>query len=176
MTAEPNDALTRHLLASLQEFGCKLKLPPMPMTLYYPAATLARLAGVTPDALPEALDRYAAAIAEPYGALSWHWEPDGRCALCLPAGLAEAAAHLPENPFLTALVELCGTPGATAEDAFRLFGRFGVPLRKTMPPGGEFDEMLWFASGEPDRFRYCFRREGGQLSYHRFEPEDLPEG
>jgi len=161
----------------LKEAQIKLGFAPSTVKLYYTITSLAALTGCTAS---NANDVAAALCAEEgftatqLGTLCFQPHED-RVEVTIPQdGVRYVHEQVEASPFLQALIGMfAGHHHHGMAQVIELFDRQQSPyVYRQMPPGSEFDSLLYFCNGQPDGYCYFFKEEMGHLSYHRFRPED----
>lgn len=161
----------------LKEAQIKLGFGPSTVKLYYTPASLCALTGAQAadgPILAHQLTEAAAHAPASLGSVTFQPHQD-RVEVTIPeAGVRYVHEQVEASPFLRALIGLfAGHHHASMEEVIALFAAQQVPyVCRTMPQGAEFDQVLFFPSGQPDGYCYFFKEEMGHLSYHRFRPED----
>ena len=70
-------------------------------------------------------------------------------------------------------VTLVRTPDCTIEQVRALFLETSPKVHfEKIPDNEEFEYLIYFEDASIDPYYYCFNKEFGMLSYHRFLPED----
>lgn len=91
-----------------------------------------------------------------------------------PQGARYVRDCVPDPPFLKELIHAFSHDHAlTIEEIKACFEKFSDSyVCKEMPPGSEFDYVLYFEDADIDAYRYCVKMEMGHTVYHRFTPAD----
>lgn len=166
-------ALRRNLTGMLQEVLAKLGYADTPVTLYYPADSLARVLGVPAEeaALTEALTAFAAYAEADFGSVTFRGR-NGRWGVTVSGkGLRYVRDNEPPSAFLKEFLAAVSRHGVTVDEVAAVFARYGRPVL-TPIESPEFDVLLTFENGTPDAWCYCLKQEGHHLTYHRFSAAD----
>lgn len=91
-----------------------------------------------------------------------------------PQGARYVRECVPDPPFLKEFIHMFSHSHAlTIEEVKACFEKFSDSyVCKEMPPGSEFDYVLYFEDVYIDAYRYCVKMEMGYTVYHRFTPAD----
>lgn len=167
-------SLKESLRDAVEEAQLKLGYRREAMRLYYPLSSLCALTGIKTDAagMEAVLRRFAEEEQNLFGEIAVSRQGDRFCLTVPPEGAQRIHEQADAQGFLAQLLAAVSRPGAHLADALAVFSRFsdGVVVRAMR--GEEFDTLVYFARGEPNAYRYCFKQEPCHLIYHRFTPED----
>lgn len=177
ITQKNREKLIQNIVDQVKEAEIKLGYSKGVVRLYYPPESLAGQMELPPmeaDALAEALERSGEFADTPLGGLRFAVK-QGRIEVTVPSEGAEYVhVHVPEPPFLRALIEFFRAHHhSTLEEIRALFERFSPDyVCEQMPEGGDFQYLLYFPDGVVDSHYYCITDEMGHMTYHRFTKED----
>lgn len=96
-----------------------------------------------------------------------------RFCFTIPEKGAEYVHQLPlHNQFLPDLLTVVSSHGSTMDDIIKTFRKYPYSICVRTASGEEFDYLIYFENHPDDNYRYCFKDEGGHITYHRFTVED----
>lgn len=168
-------ALEKNIMDSVSESILKLGFAPLPVTLYFPIDALCTLLeeNIGSDMMSAVLKMFSYQVRDRLGEVKCDLAKDGRYAITVPPeGVRYVHDHSSQTDFTSALVRLMEEPDADIMEIISLFRAYGETcVRRT--DGEDMDYVLYFRSGEPDDYRYCFHEEMGRMIYHRFTPAEF---
>ena len=88
------------------------------------------------------------------------------------AGVEYVHENMAENEFICGLVKLVSGHGCTIEKIREYFLSYNNDIHYEKTKNGEFDYLLYFNNGIPDKYYYCFTVEECHVIYHRFLKHD----
>lgn len=168
----PYSLLAQNITDQIMEEQAKLGYDEREIRLYYPLSSLCHITGekMSVSQMDAFLQGFPATAESTLGRVR-HTLSDDRFCLHIPAsGVKWVHDHTPENTFIHQLVHKITKPGCTMQDIEHLFRAHGTITVRPMV-SDEFDTLIYFEQG-PDRYYYCFRDDGFDISYHRFLPGD----
>ncbi|MDO5100612.1 MAG: DUF3877 family protein [Eubacteriales bacterium] len=142
--------------------------------LYYPLDSLCHLMNCTATAaeMEVILERFAVAMKEEWGLLTVGRQKDRFCLTLCELAVEWVHRRLDPTAFWPRFIHLMAGGHVSMNEVRALFRETSDSAVNERVDHGEFDELLYFADGRPDDYRYCFKQEGRHLIYHRFVRED----
>lgn len=169
----PYSLLAQNITDQIMEEQAKLGFDEKEIRLYYPLSSLCHIIRkpMTAAEMDAFLQGFPAAVIESLGPVQHTLSEERFCFHVPPEGVKWVHDHTPENTFIHQLVHLVVTPGCTMQAIEALFRAHGaITVRPII--SDEFDTLIYFEQG-PDKYFYCFRDDGFDISYHRFLPGDF---
>ncbi len=166
--------LKQNILDVIKESQMKIGYTPNAVRLYYPADTLCQMLAVPADGLTDALTAFCDAVPM-LGNVTAKPSGDRWCITVPPEGAAYVRDEVPEPAFLADLLALLGSHrhDIGIDDVRAVFDRHSDRVGcRSFPDEEEFQYVLWFEDGVPDRYRYCIDIDLGHVTYHRLSPAD----
>lgn len=167
------EVLYQNLIDVILESQIKIGYTDNPVGLYYPQATLCAMLGTETDY--DGMERLLEGLpVQPLGKIGVSRKGSRWC-LTVPAeGVRYVHEHVQDTGFLTDFIEFLRSRahGLGIEDILAVFRRYSDCVVCREVQDDEFDYLVYFADGKPDRYRYLISMEMGHASYHRFTPED----
>lgn len=170
--------LERHVTDTIKEWEMKLGTIDTEIRLYYPAASLMELLGLSKkdeEQLQEKLAEFCKVVRPRLGKI----QVSGKNRICLTVS-SEGCAYvknLPEPPFLRDLLTILAEPTAGLEQVQALFNEYAQRM------GGEVCEredkqdgmgrVFYFSDACIDPYVYCVTQDAFGLRYHRFDRNDF---
>ena len=170
------DRMLKNLADVVQEAQLKIGYDRHPITLYYPAESVARQLGCAEDAdaVGQALAGFGAYSAAKMGAIDVARDDKRFCFRISADAVGYIHENIPESGFLRDFLGvMCGLEVTlpAIEAVFRKYS--DKVVCEPIPDNEEFNYLLYFADGQPDDYRYCIALEDdGCAVYHRFTPAD----
>ena len=167
------EVLYQNLIDVILESQIKIGYTENSVRLYYPQETLCAMLGVEAD-ISEMEALLAGLPREPLGTIGVSRKGSRWC-LTVPAeGVRYVHEHVQDTGFLTDFIELLRSHahGLGIEEILTVFRRYSDCVICREVQDDEFDYLVYFGDGKPDRYRYLISMEMGHASYHRFTPED----
>ena len=164
-------SLERSLMDIIHEFEIKLGLSKETLRLFYPEKTLCRLMDCPPELLDEKLAEFSAVTK--IGTVKFVREDEGRlCAVVSPDVSEYTHENYSDGGFLKELITAAMFCPGGMDDILKVFNRYGENVKCEYINNGEFDYLVYFETGIPDGYRYCFKLHSDHAAYHRFTKED----
>ena len=179
LTQKDYDRLRDYLCDVILEEQIKLGYERETIRFYSPAASVANilhLADKSREAVAQALTPFCSYVRDRLGEVEVSKCSGERICFLIPAQGAEYVhENWEKNPFLEELIACFLQHGITLEDVRGIFDKWSDDVECIHIGSDEFDDVLYFADGKPDAYRYCVKFDGGHAFYHRFLTEDFEE-
>lgn len=171
------ERLIQNIIDQIKEAQLKLGYAEETIYLYFPPESLNDLLQTDhreAGSLAEALRQSPALSHSKLGELGFRVSQKRIEVRIPPEGARYVKEHVPDPPFLKALIQIFSHGhDLTIEDIKGCFETFSSRyVCGEMPPGSEFDYVLYFEDSGIDPYRYCVKSEMGHMIYHRFTPWD----
>jgi hypothetical protein len=142
--------------------------------LYYPLKSLNRFldADFSCDEMEQALKGFCAEMRDSLGKTESSHEGERFCFLFSPEVSEHIHTHRKPDGFLPDFIETVSRHGVSMEEVIALFRKYSDHVHVEKVNHGEFDYLVYFEDGKPDKFRYCLTDEGCHIIYHRFTEDD----
>lgn len=167
-------ALENSIIDVIKEEQIKLGYRSETIRLYYPSESIQKLLGKEYDTstFNVVLDGFCDSVKERLGEVI-HSHQGSRYCFVIPAiGVTFVHEKVEENYFLVEFINKMNHHGCTLEEILDLFNRYSDKVVFEKTNHGEFDYLIYFEDGIPDRYRYCLKFEHGHAIYHRFTKDD----
>lgn len=169
--------LIQNVIDQIKEAQLKLGYAEETIYLYFPLESLNSLLETDyreEESLLEALQQAPAFSQSKLGELKFRIHQKRIEVRIPPQGTLYVKEHVPDPPFLKELIHrFSHSHDLTIEEIRACFEKFSDNyVCKEMPPGCEFDYVLYFEDAGIDMYRYCIKMEMGHAIYHRFTPAD----
>lgn len=163
-----------NLMDIIKEEQAKLGYRKEIIRLYYPLSSLNHLlkTNVDIDGMNVVLSDFCNEVKELFGEIEISNNGDRFCFKIPDKGAEYVHENLSENEFICGLVELVSKHGCTIDMIKEYFLKFSDDIHFEKVSNGEFDYLLYFNKGVPDRYYYCFTIEECHVIYHRFLKHD----
>lgn len=163
-----------NIIAMIEEQQIKLGYLKEKVRLYYPLASINYLleTNCSADEMTEQLNIFCQQVRDHLGSITFSHEKERFCITIPPEGSEYIHTTRKPNEFIEKLIGLVGTHGTTMMQIETLFRAQNQPVSISKTSHGEFDYLIFFESGIPDDFLYCFKEEGHHIIYHRFTKGD----
>lgn len=176
LTQTDYDRLHDYLCDVVLEEQIKLGYEKETIRFYSPSASIANILHLTDKsskAVIQALEPFCAHVSDTLGTIEISKCSDERICFLIPAKGAEYVhENWDKNPFLEELIACFLKHAITLEDVRRVFEKWSDTAECIHIGSDEFDDVLYFADGKPDAYRYCVKFDAGHAFYHRFLKED----
>lgn len=143
--------------------------------LYYSADSLKNILEKKGDSLEE-LDRelegFAAAVRPRLGQVEVSRKKDRYCIQIPPKGALYVHEHKGDTSFLERFLKVIQKHDCTIEEIVAVFREFSSDVVCEDMADDEFDYLVYFGKADVDAHRYCIKKEGSHMTYHRFTRED----
>lgn len=172
---EPDySALLQSLIDVVQEEQIKIGYRKETIRLYYPVKSVNNLLGMdgSVDELMKILQNFVANSKENLGDIIYSIENERCCFVISEAGVEYIHKNIGERSFLKDFIERISKCHCTINEIESIFKKYSESYRCEKVENGEFDYLLWFEDGKPDRYMYCIKFEGEHAIYHRFTKKD----
>lgn len=171
------EKLEKNIVDVIKEQQAKLGYMREKVRLYYPLSSLNHFFGTGENAegMARILEEFCCRVKDRLGNVKIS-ENNGRFCFLIPEEGAEYVHGLAgEGDFITELIDLVREHGCTIGQIRELFEAHSDKVCFEKTDNGEFDYLLRFEDDPQDEYVYCFKDEGGHMTYHRFLPEDYEE-
>lgn len=173
------DRLHDYLCDMILEEQLKLGYEKETIRFYSPYASIGHVLGLTErtlDTVMQALVGFADYVQDTLGEMKISRCSGDRICFLIPVqGAVYVHEHRNENPFLEELIQCFCRHGITLADVQNVFFKFSEQVQCIHIGNDDFDDVLFFADGIPDAYRYCVKFDAGHVFYHRFLKEDFEE-
>lgn len=171
------DGLIQNVTDQIKEAQLKLGYAEETIYLYFPLESLNSILETDykeEEGLLEALRQAPAFSESRLGKLGFRQHQKRIEIRIPPQGARYVREFVPDPPFLKELIHIFSHSHAlTIEEVKVCFEKFNNSyVCEEMPPGSEFDYVLYFEDADIDAYRYCVKMEMGHTVYHRFTPAD----
>lgn len=172
------ERLLNYLCDMIAEEQLKLGYAEETIRFYVPCGSIGHVLGLS-DRSEESVCRRLAAFGafakETLGEVQTGCK-GGRICFLIPAkGAKYVHESGKEYPFLKELIACFGRHDIKLSDVRRVFENHAGDVRCIHIGNDEFDDVLYFESGEPDSYYYCVKFDEGHAFYHRFLKADFEE-
>lgn len=168
------EALEHNITDVIQEAQMKLGYEKKPISFFYPLEALNHLLEVdlSISQMEHVLENYVSDTACPFGRIEITHKAERFCITVPKEGVMYVQEHVPENEFLRDFLDKISRHGCTIEELLLVFQQYSGHVVFEKVEDGEFDDVLYFADGRPDAYRYCIHFEGEHAIYHRFTEKE----
>lgn len=163
-----------NLVDIIKEEQAKLGYRKEIIRLYYPLGSLNHLLGSDTDVegMKQLLSDFCEDVSEFFGKIEISNNADRFCFKIPEKGAEYVRENISDNEFICGLVELVSDHGCTIERIKEYFLGFNDDIHYEKMSNGEFDYLIYFKNGIPDKYYYCFTVEECHVIYHRFLKHD----
>ena len=173
------DRLRDYLCDMILEEQLKLGYEKETIRFYSPCASIGHILGLKErscETVMQALAPFESYVTDTLGEIKVTRCSGKRICFLIPAqGATYVHEHWNENLFLEELSQCFGSHGTTRSDVQDVFAKFSEQVACIHIGSDDFDDVLFFADGVPDAYRYCVKFDAGHAFYHRFLKEDFEE-
>lgn len=177
LTQADYDRLHDYLCDMILEEQIKLGYEKETIRFYSPSASVANILHLDDkscDAVLQALESFRAYVSDSIGDIEVSKCSGERICFLIPAkGAQYVHENRGKNPFLEELIACFMQHAITLEDVYSVFEKWSDKAECIHIGSDEFDDVLYFADGKPDAYRYCVKFDAGHAFYHRFLTEDF---
>ncbi|NLZ73255.1 MAG: DUF3877 family protein [Bacteroidales bacterium] len=170
--------LENNIIDILVEQQLKLGYEKGAVSLYYPAKSLINLLkceSYSLDELDIALREFADFVRERIGEISLQ-RTEERYRITIPeAGSEYVHDHMGDTSFLQKFLATIWKHGCTIEQILDVFYEFSSNVIFKKMERQDFDYLIYFEAENIDTHRYCIKKEGSHMIYHRYTKEDYIE-
>lgn len=173
-TNESYQKLQASLCDAILEQQVKLGYEKETVYLYYPLSSIMhyfKLQEKTAEQLDEVLEGFHKFVKNKLGDVKVTREGNRYCFAIPAEGSAYVHKFLFAHPFLTKLVERVKEP-CEMEDILAIFKEYSPNIMCEKFKDEDFDFVVHFEDKKIDKYYYCFKKEAGQMTYHRFNRHD----
>ncbi len=166
--------LEQHIIDTIEEQQLKLGYLKETVRLYYPLSSLNRLmqTDVLAKEMLTYLNEFSNLTASRLGKLEISNEGERFCIAVPPLGVEYIRENLKTNGFLAELIDKVKMHGITFEDVLSIFYKYSKNVYVEHVENGEFDYLVYFEDGIPDKYCYCITIEEHHVTYHRYSKQD----
>ena len=171
------NGLIQNVIDQIKEAQLKLGYAEETIYLYFPLESLNSILQTDykeEESLLEALRQAPAFSGSKLGELKFRLHRKRIEIRIPPQGARYVRDCVQDPPFLEELIHIFShSHDLTIEEVKACFEKFDDSyVCEEMPPGSEFDYVLYFEDADIDAYRYCVKMEMGHIVYHRFTPAD----
>lgn len=168
------ESLKNNIIDVIKEEQIKLGFREETIRLYYPMDSLNSLldAKMSINQLLNALEQFCLYVKECFGEVQYSRNDKRFCIVIPPKGVSYVHKEVKDRIFLKEFIEKISTCHCNIEDIKAIFQRYSDKVKCSKVTHGEFDYLLYFEDGKPDRYIYCIKFEGCHTIYHRFTQAD----
>lgn len=166
--------LEQNIIDVIQEEQVKLGYRREKIYLYYPLSSLNRFLKqeYNEAEMNQALEKFCDRVRSRLGNLVISHENQRFCIMIPEKGVQYVHEHLTDTEFIVDFIRTIERHGCDMEEVFEVFRKHSGHVHIEQMDHGEFDYLVYFEDGVPDKYRYCLTNEGCHIIYHRFTPED----
>lgn len=167
-------ALLQNLIDVVQEEQIKIGYRKEVVRLYYPAKSVNNLLGTDEPSrvLMNLLKDFIVFSREKLGDIDFFLENERVCFVIPEVGAEYIHNKIGERSFLKELIKIISHCHCGISEIEGVFKKHSESYRCNKVDHNEFDYLLWFEDGKPDRYMYCIKFEGEHTIYHRFTRKD----
>lgn len=172
------EKLENYMIDFIEEEQIKLGYQKEKIRLYYPLQSLNRIleTELSQNEMLARMQEFAKQCEPRLGKMQISCKSERFC-FSLPEEATEYVHfHISANGFLQDLIALVRKHGTTLEQVESLFEKYCAPSNKSYikekSSTEDFDYVFYFEDEKIDSYRYCFKKEGSHITYHRFSRED----
>lgn len=163
-----------NLMDIIKEEQAKLGYRKETIRLYYPLGSLNHLlktkCGIS--GMKETLSDFCREVSESFGDIEVSNDGERFCFKIPDKGVEYVHDNLSGDEFIYGLVRLVADHGCTIDKVKEYFLKFSDDIHYEKISNGEFDYLLYFNKGKPDKYYYCFTIDEFHVIYHRFLKHD----
>lgn len=170
--------LEEYLCDMIAEEQLKLGYERETIRFYSPCGSIGHVLNLSDRSAPNVcrkLETFGAFTKETLGEVEISSSGERICFLIPAKGAEYVHKSGKEYPFLKELIECFGRHDITLSAVQQVFDRWSGNVRCIHIGNEEFDDVLYFESGEPDPYFYCVKFDEGHAFYHRFLKADFEE-
>lgn len=166
--------LRENLIDIIKEEQAKLGYRKESIRLYYPLSSLNHLlkTDIDTEDMTMKLSDFCNDVRKFLGDIEISNNGERFCFKIPEKGAEYVHENLSVNEFIYGLVNLVAKHGCTIDMIKEYFLRFSDDIHFEKVKHGEFDYLLYFNKGVPDKYYYCFTLEECHVIYHRFLRHD----
>ena len=171
------EKLEKNITDNIKEAQIKLGFDNRPISLNYTENSLKNL--LRTDDVKNALGKFPETVRDTLGDVTFREIKDGYCVTVSATGTSYIN-NLGGYEFLTEFINTVRNHGVSVEEVFSVFRKYSGNVIIEEKNNDEFNYLVYFADGIPDKYLYCLTVEeeiDGHLhiTYHRFIREDYEE-
>lgn len=163
-----------NLMDIIKEEQAKLGYRKETIRLYYTLGSLNHLLKIKCDisGMKEILSDFCREVSEFFGNIEISNNGERFCFKIPDKGAEYVHDNLSDDEFICGLVRLVADHSCTIEKVKEYFLKFSDDIHYEKISNGEFDYLLYFNKGKPDKYYYCFTIDEFHVIYHRFLKHD----
>lgn len=175
---EKTGRLMRNIIDQIKEAQIKLGYVKESVRLYYPVTSLYALLGneeTNGEKLVKMLNKEFEFYRNDFGEIEFFLHGKRMEVVISAQGAEYVHTQRDNSPFLIEIIELFrDNPHCSLTEICSVFERYSGDYKcEEMPPGVDFDYVLYFTDNDLDEYYYCIKEEMGHTIYHRFTREDF---
>lgn len=166
--------MKENLVDIIKEEQAKLGYRKEIIRLYYPLGSLNHLfkTNVDIDGMKKILLDFCEDVSEFFGMIEISNNAKRFCFKIPGEGAEYVHENISDNEFIYGLVKLVADHSCTIDRIKKYFLEFNHDIHYERVSNGEFDYLLYFKDGIPDKYYYCFTIDECHVIYHRFLKHD----
>ena len=166
--------MKENLIDLIKEEQAKLGYRKETIRLYYPLKSLNYLFGTDTDidGMKNILNDFCDKVQNIFGKIEITNKDERFCIKIPEEGALYVHENISDNEFIFGLAALVSDHDCTMKNIKEYFLGFNENLHYEKLSNGEFDYLLYFKNGVPDKYYYCFTIDEFHVMYHRFLPND----
>lgn len=166
--------MKENLIDIIKEEQAKLGYRKETIRLYYPLKSLNYLLHTNTDidGMNKILGEFCDDVDAFFGKIEISNNGERFCFKIPEQGALYVHENISDSEFIYGLVELVSSHDCNMEKIREYFLKFNDDIYYEKLCNGEFDYLLYFKNGLPDKYYYCFTIDEFHVIYHRFLPND----
>lgn len=166
--------MKQNLIDVIKEEQAKLGYRKEIIRIYYPISSLNHLlkANLDIDGMNDLLNDFCNDAVAFFGRIEVSNNGERFCFKIPEKGVEYVHDNVPDNGFIKGLISLVAKHGCTINTIKEYFLKFSDDVYCEKTTHGEFDYLMYFKKGIPDKYYYCFTVEDCHVIYHRFLKHD----
>jgi hypothetical protein len=166
--------LEQNICDVIKEEQVKLGYRKESIRLYYPILSLNRFlrSDLNIKEMKAVLKEFCDLIEDKLGKTEVSNQGERFCFCFSPEASEYIYLHTEQKGFLYDFINTISGHHVSLEDVILQFKKYSDCVHVEKVSHGEFDYLVYFEDGKPDKFRYCLTEEGCHIIYHRFTIDD----
>lgn len=166
--------MKENLIDVIKEEQAKLGYRKETIRLYYPLKSLNYLFGTDADIadMKNILKDFCNKVEKIFGKIEISNNGERFCFKIPEEGALYVHENISDNEFIYGLVDVVSEHDCTMEKIRKYFLKFNDDIHYEKLFNAEFDYLIFFKNGVPDKYYYCFTIDEFHVIYHRFLPND----
>lgn len=167
-------SLMDNIIDVVQEEQIKLGFREETIRLYYPMESLNHLLGteLLEEELSKVLEEFFVYTKKQLGGVKHTHKQQRFCLIIPPKGAIYVHNEVKDRTFVKEFIEVITGHPSKIEDILAVFHRYSGQVICRKMDGEDFDYLVYFEDGRPDKYRYCIKFEEVHVIYHRFTELD----